>query len=50
MLETSAFQIFHGGNSTFISLFDKTKFSKLGLTWLHILSVTYTQRKNFKTF
>ena len=26
MLETSAFQIFHGGNSTFINSFDKTKF------------------------
>ena len=26
MLETSAFQIFHGGNSTFVSSFDKTKF------------------------
>ena len=25
-LETSAFQIFHGGNSTFINSFDKTKF------------------------
>ena len=24
-LETSAFQIFHGGNSTFINSFDKTK-------------------------
>ena len=24
-LETSAFQIFHGGNFTFINLFDKTK-------------------------
>ena len=27
-LETSAFQIFHDGNSTFINLFDKTKLSK----------------------
>ena len=26
-LETSAFQIFYGGNSTFINSFDKTKFS-----------------------
>ena len=26
-LETSAFQIFHGGNSTFINSSDKTKFS-----------------------
>ena len=26
-LKTSAFLIYHGGNSTFISLFDKTKFS-----------------------
>ena len=26
MLETSAFQIFHGGNSTFINPFHKTKF------------------------
>ena len=26
MLEMSAFQIFHGGNSTFINSFDKTKF------------------------
>ena len=26
MLETSAFYIFHGANSTFINLFDKTKF------------------------
>ena len=26
-LETSAFQIVHGGNSTFINTFDKTKFS-----------------------
>ena len=26
-LETSGFQIFYGGNSTFINLFDKTKFS-----------------------
>ena len=26
MLETSAFQIFHGGNFTFINSFDKTKF------------------------
>ena len=26
-LETSAFQIFHGGNSTFINSFDKAKFS-----------------------
>ena len=26
-LETSAFQIFHGSNSTFINPFDKTKFS-----------------------
>ena len=25
ILKTSAFQIFHGGNSTFISSFDKTK-------------------------
>ena len=25
-LETSALQIFHGGNSTFINSFDKTKF------------------------
>ena len=25
-LETSAFQIFHGGNSTFINSFDKTNF------------------------
>ena len=25
-LETSAFEIFHGGNSTFINSFDKTKF------------------------
>ena len=25
-LEKSAFQIFHGGNSTFINSFDKTKF------------------------
>ena len=25
-LETSAFQIFHGGNSTFINSFDKTQF------------------------
>ena len=25
-LETSAFSIFHGGNSTFINAFDKTKF------------------------
>ena len=25
-LETSAFLIFHGGNSTFINSFDKTKF------------------------
>ena len=31
-LETSAFQIFHGGNSTFINLFDKTKFSCITLT------------------
>ena len=30
-LETSAFLIFHGGNSTFINLFDKTKF--LLYTW-----------------
>ena len=28
-LETSAFQIFQDGNSTFISSFDKTKFSYL---------------------
>ena len=28
-LETSAFQIVHGGNSTFINTFDKTKFSDL---------------------
>ena len=27
MLETSAFQIFPTGNSTFINSFDKTKFS-----------------------
>ena len=27
ILETSAFQIFNGGNSIFIKLFDKTKFS-----------------------
>ena len=26
-LETSGFQIFYGGNSTYINLFDKTKFS-----------------------
>ena len=26
----SAFQIFHNGNSTFINLFDKTKFSLRG--------------------
>ena len=26
-LETSAFQIFYGDNSTFVNLFDKTKFS-----------------------
>ena len=28
-LETSAFQILHGGNFTFINSFDKTKFSYL---------------------
>ena len=28
-LETEAFRIFHGGNSTFINSFDKTKFLKL---------------------
>ena len=28
-LETSAFQLFHGSNSTFISSCDKTKFSDL---------------------
>ena len=27
-LETSVFQIFHGGNSTFVNSFDKTRFSK----------------------
>ena len=27
-LETSAFSIFHGGNSIFINSFDKTKFLK----------------------
>ena len=27
ILETSALQIFHGGNSTFINFFDETKFS-----------------------
>jgi len=27
--ETSAFQTFHGGNATFINLFDKAKFSCL---------------------
>ena len=27
MLKMSAFQIFHSGNSTFVNLFDKTKFS-----------------------
>ena len=32
-LETPAFQIFHGGNSTFINSFDKTKFVPLAL-WL----------------
>ena len=26
-VETSAFQHFHGGNSTFVNSFDKTKFS-----------------------
>ena len=31
MLETSAFQIFLGGNSTFINSFDKTKFLFLTL-------------------
>ena len=30
MLETSAFYIFHGGNSAFINLFDKTKFLEPG--------------------
>ena len=28
-LETSAFQIIHGGISTFINTFDKTKFSRM---------------------
>ena len=31
MLETSAFQIYHRGNSTFIISFDKTKFSCFAL-------------------
>ena len=31
-LETSAFQIFHGGNSTFINSFDETKFSCITLS------------------
>ena len=30
-LETSAFQIFHGGNSTFINLLDKSTFSWYGI-------------------
>ena len=34
-LETSAFQIFHGGNSTFINSFDKTKFFLIS-TFLHV--------------
>ena len=37
-LETSAFQIFHGGNSTFINSFDKTKF----LYYSMKLSSTFT--------
>ena len=32
-LKTSAFQLFHGGNSTVINYYDKTKFSDL-----HILN------------
>ena len=39
-LETSAFEIFHGGNSTFINSFDKTNFLKSKkeleqITWRH---------------
>ena len=33
-LETSAFQIFHGGNFTFINSFDKTKFLLNGIALL----------------
>ena len=40
MLETSAFQVFHSGNSTFINSFDKTKF-------LFFLSLPPTQHHSF---
>ena len=35
-LETSSFQTFYGGNSTFFNLFDKTKF--LYLLFFHFFS------------
>ena len=41
MLKTSAIQIFHGGNSTFINLFDKTKF--LQFTVHRLLSSTFSR-------
>ena len=33
MIETSVFQIFHGGNLTFVNLFDKTEFSTFLLAY-----------------
>ena len=40
-LETSAFQIFHGGNSTFFNSFHKTNFSRLFVCLL-CCTVSYT--------
>ena len=48
-LETSAFQIFYGGNSTLINLFDKTKYSCFTLpsTQHHNITVSLETRNLF---
>ena len=42
-LETSAFQIFHGGNSTFINSFDKTKFSSFYVSSTLYVCLSYVR-------
>ena len=47
-LETSAFQIFHGSNSTFINSFDHSKFSHVQCCWIMKFKPIYlvvTKRK-----
>ena len=50
MLETSAFQIFHGGNLTFINSFDKTKFSFERLSFFLEGSTLRHDQASNKTF